>query len=262
MISNNTSLDKKIRQAFSASSARYEGLTKFHQEIGSGILSTLKSFSAPSSVLDIGMGTGWLTEQLGRTFPQAQVIGLDFADGMIQSARRHKKGFAMVQAQAQELPFKQSCFDLITSNLAYQWVGNLAQAFKENERVLKPGGKMVVTMFGHQTFKELFFSFEEMFDGRKGCSFTRLATDKDVYQALLTAGFKDVKMRAEEKKLYFPNMMALLKWIKDIGANALDRNFYVGKDLLKRVGDYYDSRFKSVDGIYATLEVIWTEAEK
>jgi hypothetical protein len=57
-------------------------------------------------------------------------------------------------------------------------------------------------------------------------------------------------------------MMALLRWIKDIGANRLQRDIYVGRDLLKESARYYDQHFKDAHSIYATMEIIYIKAKK
>jgi hypothetical protein len=60
----------------------------------------------------------------------------------------------------------------------------------------------------------------------------------------------------------FTDMASLVKWIKDIGANALPREVFVGKQLLEKADAHYEKNFKDKFGIYATFEVIWAQAQK
>lgn len=262
MILTNGKIHGRVQRKFCAASLEYERLTEMHQLIGQDLFCQIKAVQNPLSILDVGMGTGWLTEKISDHFPQSHIVGLDFAEGMVYAAHQKNKNFSIVQARAEELPFKPQSFDLIVSNLAYQWVNPLPQSFSRCWDILKPEGKMIFAMFGYKTFQELFVSFEEIFSQRENCLFKRLSCEKDVTTALCQAGFKNMRIKTEEKRLFFNNMMDLLKWIKNIGANALERNFYVGRNLLHKVNRYYDGHFKDSHGVYATFEIIWVEAEK
>jgi len=83
-------------------------------------------------VLDVGAGTGRLSVTLLRR--GAKVTALDVSAKMLE--RLHKKGPAIniVEGDAENLPFESESFDLIT-----------AIFFKEAERVLRPGGLLIIT---------------------------------------------------------------------------------------------------------------------
>jgi malonyl-CoA O-methyltransferase len=258
-------IDRKIRDAFSDAAMQYDVLTGLHKEIGRELTKKIQAHHPCAYVLDIGMGTGWFTRRLTDTFPGAMVVGVDFAAGMIDAARERGGGFKIVQADAARLPFKDNTFDLITSNLAYQWVDNLSGAFQLCRERLNENGKFCLTMFGYHTFYELFAAIEACVDRKVdggGLSIRRLADRDRVAQALEEAGFRDRQVTAERVKVRFPDVMGLIKWIKDIGANALPRDMYVGKDLMARVDGYYNARYQDRLGIFATFEVIWVEARK
>jgi len=216
-------------------------------------------------LLDIGMGTGSFTRALGEVFPNAMIVGLDFASGMVDHAQENGGSFKIVQADASFLPFKERTFDIITSNLAYQWVSNLPEAFKLCHSSLKENGKLCLTMFGHHTFDELFASLDACLDKTANNDrffIQRLAGKDQVEMSLKEAGFQTWRVQSESIKVQFPDMMGLVKWIKDIGANALPTDIYLGKGLLFRTNDYYSAHFKDRLGVYATFEVLWVEAQR
>lgn len=252
---------QKVRDAFSAAAFRYDQLTDVHQKIGKELMNRVGSEEISGSILDIGMGSGWFTQHLTATFPKSMVVGLDFASGMIACARQRRKGFKIVQADAAHLPFKKSSFSLIASNLAYQWVRDLSLGFSSCRFCLKKTGKLYLTMFGHDTFQELFTALDTCADQKK-VIIRRLAKESQVSKALKNAGFGGIRIQAQRKKVYFRDMLSLMKWIKDIGANTLPGNLYLGKDLLQKANGYYSDRFKDTHGVYATLEVIWVEAAR
>ena len=268
------SIDNKIRRAFSNSALQYEALTGLHKEIGRELIHKVSldvgMVPMPSlRILDVGMGTGWLTKRLKNFFPEALLVGLDFSDGMIDVARRHHEDFQIIQADAGRLPFKNECFDLIVSNLAYQWIDDLTGAFRRSHAILKSGGRLSLTMFGRATFQELFVALEHSLVRlqpskvwHEDFPVRRLAGQKDIEEAMKHAGFVDVNVDFERIKVRFMDMMDLLQWTKNIGANNLGKNIYVGKELLSRANDYYNAYFKDAFGIYATFEVIWASGRK
>ena len=258
-------IDQKIRKAFSDAAMQYDALSGLHKEIGRELTAKIQHCDPCGRILDIGMGTGWFTGRLANMFPEATVVGIDSAPGMIGRAREQQGSFHIIQADAACLPFTDGAFDIITSNLAYQWVGDLTQAMAQCRAQLTANGTLCFTMFGYNTLKELFEALEQCSDigGKdKAGAFSRLADDKQVGQALREAGFQDVRVDAERIKVRFEDMMSLVKWVKDIGANALPRDTYIGKDLLLRADRYYNGHFRDRLGVYATFEVIWVHARR
>lgn len=262
-------IDRKIRRAFSEAAGHYDVLTALHKEIGRELLAMAVGGSpeaagpdAVDAVLDVGMGTGWLTGRLKDCFPDACVVGLDAAGGMIETARRLAKGFTIVQADAGCLPFHGGSFDRVVSNLAYQWVGDLSGAWTACHRVLKDGGSLYATVFGHRTFQELFEALAKTRGDGHGLAIVRLAGKGEIAAALNQAGFRDMRVAEETIRAHFPDMMAMVKWIKATGANALMKDVFVGRDWLEKAGAYYDTTFRGRLGVYATFEVIWVEARK
>jgi len=250
---------QKVCDAFSDAAFRYDQLTNVHQNIGRELIDRIKLMKPSGAILDIGMGSGWFTDGLTIAFPKSLVVGLDFASGMVACARQKKGRFKIIQADAVHLPFKKGSFRLITSNLAYQWVKDLPQAFSSCRFCLNKKGKLFFTMFGYETLRELFEALKAC-AGKKGIVVKRLAKKNNVFQTLRNAGFGTIQIKEQCKRVYFRDMLGLLQWIKDIGANTLPRNFYFGKDLLQDANQYYGAHFRDTHGVYTTLEVIWVEA--
>ena len=261
------SIDQKIRRAFSDSALQYEALTSLHKEIGRELTHKIPADGFFSKILDVGMGTGWFTNRLKNFFPDSLVVGLDFADGMVETARKYTEGFRIIQADAAALPLKKENFDLVISNLAYQWVEDLPSAFQSCHAILQKEGVFLSTMFGYETFKELFEALENSIERkfsteRSDFPVRRLATREHIEVALKSAGFIDVNVDFERIKVRFPDMLGLIQWTKNIGANNLEKNIYIGRDILLRANDYYNEHFKDAFGICATFEVVWVSARK
>ena len=92
---------------------------------------------APSRVLDLGTGTGAVAARVADRFPDADVVGIDVAESMIDEARRNVRGRVRFQvADASRLPFPDATFELVT-------LGNMIPFFNEVARVTAPGGRVI-----------------------------------------------------------------------------------------------------------------------
>lgn len=93
-----------------------------------------------SAVLDVACGTGLV----GRAFREAhRLVGLDLSREMLAQAQRRDPQAAWVQGVAEQLPFPDRSFDLVTVGQAIHWL-KLEQFVPTVARVLKPGGWLVV----------------------------------------------------------------------------------------------------------------------
>lgn len=97
-------------------------------------------------VLDLGCGTG--RHSLWLASAGATVTGVDFSEGMLEEARA-KPGAEAVRFLAhdlqQPLPFAAGSFDLVVSGLVLEHLAALDAFFAEARRVLRPGGRAVVS---------------------------------------------------------------------------------------------------------------------
>ena len=95
--------------------------------------------SPPARVLDLGTGTGVVARLVAERFPEAEIVGADMATQMIEEARRVTDSPTVTYqvADAQNLPFADGAFDLVT-------LGNMIPFFDELARVVKPGGRVLI----------------------------------------------------------------------------------------------------------------------
>jgi len=252
--------NNKIQRRFSRSAGRYDLFSGLHREIADKLFAQVIQGTAPSVLLDVGCGTGYLTGMLKCHFPQSQVIGLDFAQGMLKEAHSKYNNIFWVLADGNDLPFVDGCFDLVVSNLAYQWAGALSCAFTQARRVLLTDGILACTLFGYHTCRELFQSLNEAH--AKDLQFTRLPNEARVTEALALSGFREIKLCKEQFKVEFKDLQELMGWIKSIGANNLSREGFLGREAITKAAGIYKAKFPYLQGVGATFEVIQVYAKK
>ena len=94
----------------------------------------------PASVLDVGCGTGKLLRQARIYWPEAQLIGVDPANGMIEMAKRLTPNATFFTGMAEALPLQDASVDLALSTISFHHWQDQAAGIREIARVLRPGG--------------------------------------------------------------------------------------------------------------------------
>jgi demethylmenaquinone methyltransferase/2-methoxy-6-polyprenyl-1,4-benzoquinol methylase len=99
--------------------------------------------------LDLGCGTGDLTQALLQADPHARLVGLDLTPAMLGGARGRLEAAglasraALTRGDAERLPYADGAFDTVVSAFLMRNVGDRAAAYREVARVLKPGGRFL-----------------------------------------------------------------------------------------------------------------------
>ncbi len=113
-------------------------------------------------VLEIGVGTGQVLEQLARSGP-GSLSGIDLSSGMLEqaAARCERLGIAanLQQARAEALPFQDDALSMVVMSSSLWWF-DLPRFWREVYRVLRENGRAVVLTTGpDEPFYDLFEAF-------------------------------------------------------------------------------------------------------
>jgi ubiquinone/menaquinone biosynthesis C-methylase UbiE len=98
-------------------------------------------------VLDVACGTGALTVAVAdRVSPGGAVLGLDANPEMLAVARRKHAEIEWRDGRAESLPFADASFDAVVSQFGLMFFDDRVAALREMQRVLRPGGRLVVAV--------------------------------------------------------------------------------------------------------------------
>lgn len=252
---------QKIQQCFNKAAATYDQAAILQHETGKKLLIKLKNLPTPQSILDIGAGTGYCTHLLTRQYPDAHLIGLDFAYNMLEAAQQ--------KAQAQEkylcadfdnLPLKAESIDLAYSNFSLQWSLDLSQTLMATKAVLKDQGYLVFSTLGHQTLHELRDASREIDQHHHANHFVSLAQLKN----LLSSHFNILELYIDTQVLYFDDIFELMHNLKEVGANHVFNKDIEGlgnKHYFTQLAEIYE-HYRQHNKLPATYEIIYGVVQK
>jgi len=258
-----SSFDKStISSRFGSKAQSYEDVTPVQEEMGTVLIdriSQLRSKEQIHSILEIGCGTGRLTRQLAKAFPDAAITALDISAEMIAYAKAKFPDASYQVTDAENyLADCSDSFDLIVSNATVQWFENPELSLTNARQLLKLGGLLAFATFAEKTFHELSTSFDQAY-------ISRGLPKKDHVVPMHNLGFwGNIFPEAEitdilvEKK--FIDVRTFLHSIQLAGAvNSQSERYVIPGRVLKAMISHYTEHFKcsTTNQIKATYHVCY-----
>ncbi len=165
-------------------------------------------------VLDVACGTGIVARTAAeRVGTSGAVVGLDINDGMLAVARQKNARIDWRQGRAEAMPFDDHIFDVVVSQFGLMFFENRVEAIREMMRVLKPGGRLVVAVWGPLSETPGYAAMVNLLQrliGDKAADGIRMPYvlgDTQVLKAIFTeAGLTDVQITTYEGTAHFPSI--------------------------------------------------------
>jgi demethylmenaquinone methyltransferase/2-methoxy-6-polyprenyl-1,4-benzoquinol methylase len=108
----------------------------------------------PRMILDVACGTGDLAFELARHAPEdATIVGTDFTGAMLRLAAEKtpavgkRSSYSWIEGDGLHLPFADATFDVVTVAFGLRNMESWEGGIREMNRILKPGGRLVVLEF-------------------------------------------------------------------------------------------------------------------
>jgi trans-aconitate 2-methyltransferase len=177
-------------------------------------------------VLDVGCGTGRLTELLLARLPRGRVVGIDLSSNMVQVARdylrsRHAR-VEMLVADASALPFRERA-DAIFSTATFHWLLDHPRLFRSLHQALKPGGRLVAQCGGAGNLTRIHHRTEALMHETRWARFFDAWTDpwefadaETTARRLAEAGFESIDTSVEPSPVVFPDANSFATFITNV----------------------------------------------
>lgn len=203
-----------VASAFSRAANSYDAAAALQRDVGERLLG-MGGDRPGEQLLDAGCGTGYFSRrwrELGK-----QVTALDLAPGMLAFARRQQAADHYLLGDIENVPLPSAAMDICFSSLVVQWCSSLPAALAELYRVTRPGGVILFSTLAQGSLRELGDAWQQVDGERHVNAFLPLA---DIRAAC--AGYRH-RLESEWRTLDYPDVMALMRSLKGIGATHLHR---------------------------------------
>ncbi len=253
-----------VRRAFNRAAATYDESAVLQREVGERLVARLQFMQIePTRILDLGAGTGYCARLLEARYRRAQLFLLDPAQALLARARKHsKRWFSHTQllcADAAQSGLADRSIDLIFSNLALHWCGELLPVFKECRRVLRPGGLLLFSTLGPSTLQELRAAWSALDEDPHVHIFLDM---HDIGDALVNSGLSSPILDRENLVLTYSEIAGLLRDLKASGGTNSHQQRKRGLSAhatFAALGAAYE-RFRQHGLLPATYEIVFGHA--
>jgi malonyl-CoA O-methyltransferase len=248
-------LDKEaIRRRFDRAADAYDIFSVVQRGMAERLVEQIER--EPSSILDLGCGTGYLTGLLAKRFPRAQITAVDFAPAMLELARKRVPSARFLARDIEELEPEPGCYDLIVSNATIQWLTEPEMTLAHLVESLAPKGELQLATFGPRTFWELDHVLAEL-----GCERGLRLPPAQKWETLLAgAGISRIRAHSREERFSYPDCAAFLRSVKSSGAGYTPH--FLAPGTLAEGMRRYDKRFSNGSGVTVTYEIVTLSAER
>lgn len=259
-----------LKASFERAAATYDSAASLQRLVGDRLLDQLTSLACqPLRILEVGAGTGHGSQALQRRFPGAHLVAIDLAHGMIEqtrirlSAAGPQRGPVLLAvADVEQLPWADASFDLVFSNLVFQWCSRLAVPLGECRRVLRARGWLVFSTFGPRTLEELQHSWAAVDERLHVNPFNGV---RHVMEAASEAGLSHAVAQHEILTVGYRAFDGLLRDLKAIGSQNVHPGRHPGltaRSRLSQVQRAYEALRGSEGLLPATYELIYARAQR
>lgn len=252
---------RKVAQAFSRAAQSYDSVAQLQRDIADQLMSWLPA-RVNGSMLDLGCGTGYAAPFLREYYPEAPMLHLDLAHGMLAFAREQRPvdNAHYLCGDAEQLPLADASVDLVWSSLAIQWCEQPDRLLAELARVLKPGGRCLLATLGPDTLHELKQAWAAVDDDVHVNGFIPLDQLMAHNHALHA-----VRIEREHRVLHYDRLQQLMHELKALGAHNVNSRREQGlssrQRLLRLLAAYEQQRLPE-GSLPATYEVYYLELLK
>lgn len=210
-----------IQTRFSKSLSSYNENAKIQKKMAEKLI-TLLNKTHYKKVLEIGCGTGFLTELLNKSIEFENYTAIDIVPDCENYINSINSKINFIQADIEKFLLEK--YDLIIANASLQWVNDFQNMIETLKNSLSNDGELVFSTFGKENFKEISYI---------------TGTTLDYYSIKeLEEFFPESKIFSEIHIMAFETPQEVLKHLQLTGVNALERKAWTKKDLVKFANEY------------------------
>ncbi len=258
-----TILENKVAESFGRSAQKYHQEAVIQKKVAEGLMASLrpwKDILPPGPFLEVGCGTGFLSELLVNEFPGREMLITDASFKMVEFVREGISGssdtLSFDTLDVDRLLNPEPKYSLIVSNFATQWFMHPEIALENLGKMLLPGGLLLVTFPGNHSFEEWYSTCLEL-----GLPYTANPLP-DVEEVVIKLSLGPLQIDYYENDLFqeFDSSLDFFRHIKAIGAGKSFSSKLLNRKQLRLLTNYWDQKVSG--NVKVKWHIVYLAAKK
>jgi malonyl-CoA O-methyltransferase len=257
---------RSITARFSLASATYHGKADVQKTVARKLMTLVQATRPTGHVLEIGCGTGLLTELIVENFPRAMIHAMDASGDMIAQARNRLPADNHIRWFVSDLRTFESpvSYRLVVSSSSMHWISPFEDGLRCMADFMEAGGDAVVALMLHGTLGELRTTRLRVAPHKPLLG--RLPLAEEVLSGLESVGLRVVAKWQETIRASHVSAEAFLRTIHEqglTGGMVSSSKCPLTRGELQRLRAEYEAEYHNGgSGVFASYEVLYLRATK
>jgi len=240
----------QIAESFSKAAEQYHTKATIQKKVANGLISSLrpwKEILPPGPFLEVGCGTGFLSELLIQEFPTRDIILTDVNQELLDVCKKNleeaglltdKISFKLLDVN--EIEVVPDSHAMVISNFAAHWFKDTAIGLERLAETIVYGGLLLCSFPGNHSFKEWYEHCLEL-----GLPYTA-NTLPDVEEVVIKLSMSKVQVDYYENDLFqeFDSSLDFFKHLKEVGSNVSKTGRSLSAKQLRLLTDFWDRKIE------------------
>lgn len=257
-----TSTKQEIRQQFGKAVSSYDKNADLQRQIADRLIASLEPWKAiipEGPIIELGCGTGFVTEGLAKLYSDRQIEVTDLSENMVECCRQKfsdTSHLAFSQLDAEYPPHEAPHYALTVSGFTAQWFDDPALALGRWVQATKPGGLLLISFPGNESFPRWKKYCREL-----GLPYTG-NTLPDVEEVVIKMSVEPSQVDYYEDTVTetFDSALDFFRSLKNIGASTQKEGRALSASEMSLLIDYWDSQ--SDDPVQVDYHVVFLAVKK
>ena len=243
-VSEKASTNRDIAENFGTSVAAYHDEAMVQKEVAERLIASLEPWRdilPPGPILEIGCGTGFVTQGIVDLYPKREKIITDLSQQMVNFCRdrfRSADNISFRQLDAEELEIDEPEYGMTVSGFAAQWFKDPALTLGKLMEATKPGGLLLASFPGNESFPEWKECCKEL-----GIPFTgNNLPDTEEMVIKMSTGPVQVDYYEDTVTQQFSTALYFFRHLKSIGAATHRKGRALTPAEMKMLINHWDSK--------------------
>lgn len=255
-------IKKDSKTNFNRSAVAYHANARVQKEVANRLIASLKPWKEilpPGPIIELGCGTGFVSRELQKLFPERELLFTDIAPNMVEQCQVNldqasNSSFEILDAE--DVAVSKPVYAMTLSSFVAQWLWDPAYTLGQWFEATLPGGLLLAAFPGSESFPEWRHQAETL-----GLPFTgNSLPDTEEMVIKLSSGGTQVDYYEDTITQKFNTAAAFFRHLKDIGAGQQLEGRSLTPKEMKLLINHWDEQTKG--NITVSYHIVFLAVKK